>query len=106
VALAARCGDGAIVLLQQGDPPHQPTDATPRSGRRIVLKTAERQPIIESDQTRVELTVTPTTNNLVDVPISHTYILPADYAPSLYPKAVDVAAGDTTKDIDTVLKPS
>ena len=40
MAHAARCGDGVIVLLAQGDPPHPKTAGTITSelGRRIDLK--------------------------------------------------------------------
>jgi hypothetical protein len=82
MAHAARCGDGVIVLLAQGDPPHPKAGTiTSGPGRRIVLETAERQPVIESDQAPSSQTVTPTTTDLVDheLSIRHIPILPADY---------------------------
>lgn len=87
MAHAARCGDGVIVLLSQGDPPHPNCGRHHFGpGRRIDLKdrlTVNR--FYKSDQARSSPTVTPTTTNLVDheLPIRHTNSLPAEYERTL-----------------------
>ena len=61
------CAARWIVLLAQGDPPHTNDSTTTQDlADDAVLRQADRQPINESDQTRAELTVTPTNQQLVD----------------------------------------
>ena len=82
MAHAARCGDGVIVLLAQGDPPHPKQRApslrtwpTNRSEDRLNVSRLHK-----SDQARSSQTVTPTTTNMVDQKLTtrHSYIIPAN----------------------------
>jgi hypothetical protein len=69
-----------IVLLAQGDPPHSTGDTTTKDPADNALhRQADRQPSLQVRTRDLgKPTVTTTNNQLVDAPISHTYILPAE----------------------------